>query len=109
MKFISGVTDAKAGVDTTNLVEIGSGTTVKEINAQLWAQGKALPVLGGFDGQTLGGVLPTGTHGSVLKAGSLGGASTDPKPSRPPRSCTPSTASVSYIPPRTMIRCRPRA
>lgn len=54
-----------------NAVRIGSGTTIREINRELWARGKALPVLGGFDGQTLGGVLPTGTHGSVLRHGPL--------------------------------------
>lgn len=69
--FISAPTDVKPGVPTAGLAEIGSGTTIREINARLWAQGQALPVLGGYDGQTLGGVLPTGTHGSVLKSGSL--------------------------------------
>jgi hypothetical protein len=59
------------GGDLTNYVRIGSGTTIREINRTLWKRGKALPVLGGFDGQTLGGVLPTGTHGSVLAHGPL--------------------------------------
>jgi hypothetical protein len=54
-----------------HLVRIGAGTTIREINRELWGRGLALPVLGGFDGQTLGGVLPTGTHGSVLKHGPL--------------------------------------
>src|SRR4051812_32212888 len=34
---------------------------------------------------------------SSPKGGSDGGASTGPNPSRPPRSCTPSTPAVSYI------------
>ena len=59
------------GGDPSNYVRIGSGTTIREINRTLWKRGKALPVLGGFDGQTLGGVLPTGTHGSVLAHGPL--------------------------------------
>jgi L-gulono-1,4-lactone dehydrogenase len=62
----------RADAKRENLVRVGSGTTVRELNRVLWEQmGKSLPVLGGFDGQTLGGVLPTGTHGSVLKHGPL--------------------------------------
>lgn len=57
--------------DPSSYVRIGSGTTIREINRALWRRGKSLPVLGGFDGQTLGGVLPTGTHGSVLAHGPL--------------------------------------
>ena len=55
-----------------NLFRIGSGTVIREINDTLWERyGKAFGVLGGYDGQTLGGVLPTGTHGSVLSHGPL--------------------------------------
>jgi len=55
-----------------NLFRIGSGTVIREIDDALWeTHGKALGVLGGYDGQTLGGVLPTGTHGSVLSHGPL--------------------------------------
>ena len=50
---------------------IGSGTRIGEINDALWARGKALPVLGGYDGQTLAGVVQTATHGSVLKSGPI--------------------------------------
>ncbi len=53
------------------LLRVGSGTRIRELNQLLWNRGQSLPVLGGFDGQTLGGVLPTGTHGSVLSAGPL--------------------------------------
>ncbi|MDX2012289.1 MAG: FAD-binding protein [Myxococcaceae bacterium] len=53
------------------LFRVGSGTRIRELNQALWQQGRSLPVLGGFDGQTVGGVLPTGTHGSVLSAGPL--------------------------------------
>jgi L-gulono-1,4-lactone dehydrogenase len=53
------------------LFRVGSGTRIRELNQALWKQGRSLPVLGGFDGQTVGGVLPTGTHGSVLSAGPL--------------------------------------
>lgn len=54
-----------------HLVRVGAGTTIREINATLWAKGLALPALGGYDGQTIAGVLPTGTHGSVLARGPL--------------------------------------
>jgi len=53
------------------LFRVGSGTRIRELNQQLWERGRSLPVLGGFDGQTVGGVLPTGTHGSVLSSGPL--------------------------------------
>lgn len=57
---------------TKNLFRIGSGTVIREISETLWDRyGKAAGVLGGYDGQTLGGVLPTGTHGSVLTHGPL--------------------------------------
>jgi hypothetical protein len=55
-----------------NLFRIGSGTVIREIDDALWeTYGKAFSALGGYDGQTLGGVLPTGTHGSVLSLGPL--------------------------------------
>ena len=61
----------RAGVTATSLFRVRSGTRIRDINDVLWAAGRALPVLGGYDGQTLGGVLTTGTHGSVLAAGPL--------------------------------------
>lgn len=54
-----------------NLIRAGSGCTIKEMNRYLWEHGKSFPYLGGFDGQTLGGVFPTGTHGSVFTHGPL--------------------------------------
>lgn len=48
-----------------------AGTRIREINEELQKRGRAIPYLGGFDGQTIGGVLPTGTHGSVLRFGPL--------------------------------------
>ena len=76
IRFIEPAADAsmKASVPSAlrdKLVRVGSGTRVRELNAALWERGLSLPALGGFDGQTLGGVLPTGTHGSVLKHGPL--------------------------------------
>ncbi len=53
------------------LVAVLAGTRIRDISSALWEDGKALPYLGGWDGQTLGGVLPTGTHGSTLLHGPL--------------------------------------
>ncbi len=65
--------ELKESVAASNLFRIGSGTTLREINQTLWdREGQALPSLGGYDGQTLGGALATGTHGSILKHGPIG-------------------------------------
>lgn len=50
---------------------VSSGTQLRQLNAILWRLGFSLPVLGGYDAQTVGGALPTGTHGSVLTRGPL--------------------------------------
>ncbi len=63
--------DLKTSVSDEWLFHVGSGTKIREINGTLWAAGGALPALGGYDGQTLGGVLTTGTHGSVFARGPL--------------------------------------
>ncbi|MBL8696194.1 MAG: FAD-binding protein [Planctomycetes bacterium] len=60
-----------AGVDPAAHCRVLAGTRIREINAQLWRVGRAVECLGGFDGQTIGGVLPTGTHGSRLACGPL--------------------------------------
>ena len=54
-----------------NLVRGGSGVTIREANRFLWERGKAFHALGGFDGQTLGGVFNTGTHGSCFSVGPM--------------------------------------
>lgn len=62
---------ARADVRQEDLFHFGAGTTLKAINQFMWARKKAFPVMGGFDGQTIAGVFPTGTHGSVLSYGGL--------------------------------------
>jgi len=62
---------ADLGERRGNLVRVGSGHTISETNRFLWEHGKAFPALGGFDGQTMGGVFNTGTHGSVFTRGPL--------------------------------------
>lgn len=55
----------------SNLVRFGSGSTIREANRFLWLHNKSFPTLGGFDGQTIGGVFNTGTYGSVLSRGPM--------------------------------------
>lgn len=60
------------GPDTdTTLVRVGSGTTIAQLNAELDKMGLALPNMGGFDGQTIAGVISTSTHGSGIGYGPL--------------------------------------
>ena len=54
------------------LIRGGSGNTIREVNKFAWERGLAFPVLSGFDGQTLGGMFNTGTHGSVIKSSCAG-------------------------------------
>ena len=65
--YRSSLSDEERG----NLVRAGSGNTISEMNKFLWLHGKSFPILGGFDGQTLGGVFTTGTHGSIITRGPL--------------------------------------
>ncbi|SPO02815.1 uncharacterized protein DNG_05490 [Cephalotrichum gorgonifer] len=53
------------------LIRGGSGNTLRELNQYAWEQGLGFPALGGFDGQTIGGMFNTGTHGSVLTTSHL--------------------------------------
>ena len=54
-----------------SLVEIQGGIVIKDLNDQLWDMGLALPNMGGYDGQTMAGVISTGTHGSGYTLGPL--------------------------------------
>ena len=58
-----------SGVDGEYLVSVGSGTRIHEVNAWLDRHGLALQQMGGYDGQTLAGVVSTSTHGSGMKFG----------------------------------------
>jgi hypothetical protein len=53
------------------LVRVQAGMTVAKLNAHLQALGLALPNMGGFDGQTIAGVISTSTHGSGISYGPL--------------------------------------
>jgi D-arabinono-1,4-lactone oxidase/FAD binding domain len=63
----------KDGIESIrkNLIRVGSGETVREFNRWLWIHGKSMPLLGGCDAQTLGGLFPTGTHGGVFTYGPM--------------------------------------
>ena len=52
-----------------HLVRVGGGTHLRRLNAELDRLGLALANMGGYDAQTLAGVLSTSTHGSGLAFG----------------------------------------
>jgi hypothetical protein len=52
-----------------NLVWVGSGTHLRTLNPKLEAMGLALRNMGGYDAQTIAGVISTSTHGSGLSFG----------------------------------------
>ena len=53
------------------LVRVESGIRIRELNAHLDSLSLALPNMGGYDGQTIAGVISTSTHGSGLRFGPL--------------------------------------
>jgi len=48
------------------LVRVLGGTHLRDLNAALDREGLALPNMGGYDAQTIAGVISTSTHGSGL-------------------------------------------
>jgi FAD/FMN-containing dehydrogenase len=55
-----------AGVDSSHLVETEGGIRVSDLNDALWNRGFGLINMGGYDGQTIMGVVSTSTHGSGI-------------------------------------------
>ena len=53
------------------LVRVQAGMTIAQLNAYLQGRKLALPNMGGFDGQTVAGVISTSTHGSGIDFGPL--------------------------------------
>jgi len=53
------------------LMRVESGITIADLNTYLDHQGRALFNMGGYDGQTLAGVMMTATHGSGLAYGPI--------------------------------------
>jgi hypothetical protein len=70
--MLSGVSDADDGTlraaASTNrsLVRVMGGTRVHELNDRLDERGLALPNMGGYDAQSIAGVVSTSTHGSGI-------------------------------------------
>src|SRR5512134_1720471 len=54
---------------TTPLVRVLGGTRLRDLNGALDRAGLALPQMGGYDAQTIAGVVSTSTHGSGLRWG----------------------------------------
>lgn len=57
------------GADALRLARVRGGTHLHALNKALDEQGLALPNMGGYDGQTIAGVVSTSTHGSGLAFG----------------------------------------
>ncbi|OXM51438.1 D-arabinono-1,4-lactone oxidase [Amycolatopsis alba] len=53
------------------LVTVRSGTTLKQLNAELDALGLAMTNLGDIDAQTVAGAISTGTHGTGARLGGI--------------------------------------
>jgi L-gulono-1,4-lactone dehydrogenase len=64
----------RGDVDASGLVRVESGMRVRELNAHLDASGRALKIMGGYDGQTVAGVVSTATHGSGINFGPIADA-----------------------------------
>ena len=56
---------------TTGLVTVRSGTSLRQLNADLHRLGLAMANLGDIDAQTIAGAMSTGTHGTGAKLGVL--------------------------------------
>jgi hypothetical protein len=57
--------------DGLTLVRVQAGMTIADLNTYLNGLKLALPNMGGFDGQTVAGVISTSTHGSGMRFGPL--------------------------------------
>jgi hypothetical protein len=53
------------------LVRVQAGMRIRELNAHLDSLGLALKNMGGYDGQTVAGVISTATHGSGIRFGPI--------------------------------------
>ena len=61
----------KPGADARHLVWTHAGIPLRELNDALDRQGLALSNMGGYDAQTVAGVVSTSTHGSGITFGPL--------------------------------------
>jgi hypothetical protein len=65
---LGGVVEVDRGGDAPRVRVLG-GTHIRDLNEALRAEGLALPNMGGYDAQTIAGVISTSTHGSGLDFG----------------------------------------
>jgi hypothetical protein len=61
----------RPAADRPPLVKAEAGMRLRELNDELARRGLALHNMGGYDEQTIGGVLSTATHGSGLEFGPI--------------------------------------
>src|SRR5204862_3390665 len=54
---------------SASLARVGAGIHLRDLNPALERAGQALPNMGGYDAQTISGVVSTSTHGSGLRWG----------------------------------------
>ena len=64
----------RPGADVSRLVRVEAGMRLRELNAQLADRELGLANMGGYDAQTVAGVMSTSTHGSGLALGPLADA-----------------------------------
>jgi L-gulono-1,4-lactone dehydrogenase len=58
----------------SHLVRVEAGIKLRTLNRQLEKRGLALPNMGGYDAQSLAGVMATSTHGSGIRFGPIADA-----------------------------------
>src|SRR5215211_522391 len=63
--------DVRRDINGSKLVRFEAGIRIRELNAELERSGLALSNMGGYDGQTIAGVISTSTHGSGTSFGPL--------------------------------------
>jgi FAD-linked oxidoreductase len=68
---LSGWTGVVAADAETGLVTVRSGTTLRQLNANLNTLGLAMPNMGDIDVQTIAGAISTGTHGTGAALGGI--------------------------------------
>lgn len=61
----------RSGAKPETLFASEAGITFRDLNESLWNAGLGLENMGGYDGQTIAGVISTSTHGSGLAFGPL--------------------------------------
>lgn len=61
----------RSDVDSAYLVRFPAGMRLREVNAELDSRNLALSNMGGYDAQTIAGVISTSTHGSGISYGPL--------------------------------------